>query len=440
MNKILYSYYLIFFLTFSPVLSMNSNGNIRPDDEDKYYTNYTYKTNIKSVSIFRDGWKLSYPFFNLNSEEKLILRFDDLTENANDYSYLITHCDANWRPSDISESDYIDGFNENRISDYDYSIGTLQKYINYSISIPNDEFRLKLSGNYVIRIYESSEPDNVILTRRFSVVEHKIIIEGNVKFPDDFNQRITSQQYNFTLDKRGYFINDPYRDLIVVINKNDRWFNLPQEINPDFIQGEQLIYNNENKNLVPGGNEYRHFDIKSLKVSSDRVKNIAFHRPFYDVYLYDDVIRNTGEYKFQEDMNGKFFIKNQEGMDEDSRIDADYANVYLSLQREAPFLDGEVFVFGALSDWNFNNNNKMTYNFEKKSYELKMYLKQGYYNYIYVYRNNFSNNLDFEILEGSFSETENDYLIYIYHHDPAERYDKLVGVEIINSVVKGETP
>lgn len=435
MSNKFYIFFLLFSLAVLSPVSLFSSENNRPEDEKIYYSNYTYRNSIKSVNISREGWKLSYPFIKLHSEEKLILSFDELLDDARDYSYLITHCDAEWKPSDIFVSDYIDGFNENRISEYEYSISTLQKYVHYSVSIPNDELKLKLSGNYVIRVYDSYEPDSIIITRRFSVVDHKIDINGKVKFPDDLNQRVTSQQYDFTIHKGGYLINNPYRELIVVVNKNDHWFTVATGLYPDFVQGDEFIYNNENKNLLPGGNEYRHFDIKSLKVSSDRVKNIVFHRPLYDVYLYDDNSRALGSYKYQEDMNGKCFIKNQEGLDEDSRLDADYANVHFKLQRETPFLDGDIFVFGGLTDWNCSNNSKMTYNYDGKFYELIMYLKQGYYNYLYVYRNNFSNKIDLEILEGSFSETENDYIIYVYHRDPAERYDKLIGLEIFSSVI-----
>jgi len=435
MAKFIPSYFKIILLVFILPIYLFGTENII-DNDDKYYRNFTYRKTIKSVGIYREGWELSYPFYNLNSEERLFLSFDELKDDPEDYSYLITHCDAHWKPSDISEYDYINGFNGNRIASYDYSISTLQKYINYLIPIPNDEVQLKISGNYVIRVYESNNPEKIVLTRRFSVIDHKIDITGNVRFPDDFNQRISNQQYEFTINKKGYLINDPYRELIVVLNKNGVWHNNITGLIPDFIRGDQLEYNNENKNLVPGGNEYRHLDIKSLKVSSDRVRNISFNRPFYDVYMYDDVAYNTGSYQFNEDLNGKFLIKNQEGREGDSRMDADYANVYFKLKRETPFLDGEVFVFGAVSDWNFSDNNKMTYNFENNSYEHKMYLKQGYYNYIYVYKNSFSGQLDFDIIDGSFSETENDYLVYVYHRDPADRYDKLIGIEVLNSVVK----
>lgn len=430
--KSIFFWILLFFLSFRPGFALVSDHK---QDDSRLYSNMTYNNRIKTVMLYREGWRLSYPFIKLNSNEKLIFSFDELTDDIKDYSYIINHCSADWQPSDISISDYLEGFDENRITDINYSINTLQQYVHYSLKIPNENIKLTLSGNYVIRVYDTYEPDSIIITRRFSIVEHLVDISGRVKFPDVLNFRESHQKINFTIHKKGYYINDPDREIVVVVNQNNYWFNNIQDLKPQYINDDKLIYEYDEKNLILGGNEFRHFDIKGLKIFSDRVKNITFNRPYYDVFLYDDIGRKTGSYELDEDINGKYFVKNQHGMDEDSDLDADYVNVHFTLPRSVPNLEGNIYIYGALSDWNFSDLNKMTYNFESKSYEHKIFLKQGYYNYMYVFINNSSLKPDFDFIEGSYSETENDYLIYVYHSDPMERYDKLIGFEVFNSKV-----
>ncbi|MFC2132870.1 DUF5103 domain-containing protein [Bacteroidota bacterium] len=430
MNRKYYYIFLFIFLIILPVEKLFSQDN---NNESRHYSNFTYADNIKTVMLYKEGWNLSYPFINLNSDEKLVLCFDELSGDMNDYSYIITHCDANWKPSDIPASYYIDGFEENMIREYEFSLNTLQEYVHYKLIFPNEDIKLTISGNYVIRVFKSYEPDSIILTRRFSIVEHLVSLSGEVKYPNDPGSRDSKQQINFEIHKKGFIINNPGNDLMVKINKNNHWFSVIDNPNLDYISGEKIIFENDMNLLSPGGNEYRHFDTKSLEIALDGVKGINFNRPYFDVYLFNDIDKNTASYEQDGDLNGKFFIQNQEGLDGDSFLDADYVFVHFNFPRKNPFIYGNIYIFGALSDWNLNDGSRMEYNYDAKSYELKMFLKQGYYNYIYVYEDN-TGKKDFELFDGSHSETENDYLIYVYYNDPSDNYDKLIGLGVFNPV------
>ena len=75
----------------------------------------------------------------------------------------------------------------------------------------------------------------------------------------------------------------------------------------------------------------------------------------------------------------------------------------------------------------------MIYNFDLNAYEAKILLKQGYYNYEYVFLENMSKTGDATFLEGSYWETKNEYTIFVYHRQPGDSYDQLVGVGFVNS-------
>jgi hypothetical protein len=131
-------------------------------------------------------------------------------------------------------------------------------------------------------------------------------------------------------------------------------------------------------------------------------------------------------------LNGRYLIKNDRATDSD--IESDYVLVRFSIAVPQPLLSGEIYVFGGLSDWQCLPVNKMKWNYESKLYESSILLKQGFYDYQYVYIENGSKQINNTLLEGSFVETENDYQIFVYYHGFASRYDKLIGYRTINSV------
>ena len=101
---------------------------------------------------------------------------------------------------------------------------------------------------------------------------------------------------------------------------------------------------------------------------------------------------------------------------------------------DVPLTEGEVYVYGALTDWNLTEQSKMNYNFDTRRYELTMLLKQGYYNYEYVFVKNNDTYADNAFFEGSHYETENDYIIFVYHYDSTSKYEKLIGLTFLNTL------
>ncbi len=398
------------------------------------YQNHTYRKNIKTIQLHKENWELSYPVIKLKSDEKLVLSFDDLDADVKNYSYTFEHCNAKWESSNLLPNEFIDGFPENEIRNYEYSFNTTYQYTHYSLTFPNEDIDLLLSGNYVIKVYLDYNKDSLVLTRRFSIVEHKTEIIPLIKQATLIDKRKYCHEIDFTIKHSGYNINDPFGELSVVITQNNRWDNAKYDLKPLFVKDNELVYDYDMENVFMAGSEFRNFDIKSIRYQSQYISQIEYVKPYYHIRLLNDEVRRFKIYFSEKDINGKYYIKYQEG--EDSNVEADYVFVYFTLPYEAPMIDGNFYVFGALSDWNFNETNQMFYNFEKKAYQLKMLLKQGYYNYQYVYVKDGSTQADHTFIEGSHYETENDYIIYVYHRDISSRYDKLIGFEIANSVIK----
>jgi hypothetical protein len=400
-----------------------------------FYQNAVYHDEIKSVQLYRDGNELSNPVYELGSDAHLVFKFDDLSEDVKNYSYTLIHCDANWNESYIQQSEYIDGFANNPVSDYAMSFNTTVKFVNYQVQIPNENCKPKYSGNYALVVFEDNDRQNLVLIHRFYVVEPLVRIDGLVKRAtfDPFNG--DNQEVNFKIYNDRLKLLNPGEDIKVVLMQNRRWDNAVSDLKPSFIGENVLEYDYTKKNVFPGGNEFRYFDIRTNRHNGENVGRIEFFRPCYHVTLLPDAVRSNKAYSTYKEMNGNFVIESQDRVT-DFNTECDYEFVHFFLPMESQLIGGSVNVFGALTDWNVNKTNEMKWNFEKAGYELTLLLKQGYYNYEYVYVPEGGKKVDSSNLEGTFFITENDYQIFVYYHDQASRYDRLVGFVIVNSAVK----
>ena len=156
--------------------------------------------------------------------------------------------------------------------------------------------------------------------------------------------------------------------------------------------------------------------------------SLQFHDPYYHATLFPSEPR-TKNYSYDEDQNGRYLIRYDDATD--NNIEADYFFVHFSLPWEDPFIDGKLYLEGEFTYDNFNLQSEMKYNKETYAYESVQLLKQGAYNYQYLYVPNGSTKGETGPVEGNYYETENEYLILIYNRAFGERYDKLIGMQLV---------
>ena len=431
-NKYLFFLFLLLFsiLNYCFAQTEVTTDNDYYKEDFLRYRDYIYKDNIKTVLLHRKSWELSPPLIIFNSDERLELSFDDLDAGVKDYKYTVVHCDAFWRPSNIQTYEYIEGFTEDYIDDYEFSYNTTQEYTHYSLIFPTQDQRITKSGNYILKVFIGDNIDDVAFTRRFMLLEPKINIKARIKMATNINDRNYKQEVDFTIYKQGYQIINPYKDLKVVMTQNGRWDNAKKNLTPKMIKNDELYYDYDEENVFKGGNEFRHFDIKSLKYQSERIKKIEYDTLGNQIYLHDDQRRTYKVYTTEKDINGQRLIKTEDGSN--SNIEADYTYVHFFLPYSAPLVHGALYIMGALTDWQFDGESMMKYNYKKHGYEAAIYLKQGYYNYQYIFLENGKTVGDVSFIEGNHFETQNNYTIYVYYREPGKLYDKLIGVEKLN--------
>jgi hypothetical protein len=395
------------------------------------YDNHVYQSSIKTIQLYNSGKEGSFPAITLGSSETLTLGFDDLKGSGRNYSYTIEHCDAEWNTSRLSPTEYLQSFTEDRILDYRNSTNTIQKYTHYQLVIPNNNIVPKLSGNYILKVYQDGDRDKQVLTRRFYVVDGKIGVQTDITASSDNLLRQSAQKVNFQMSLGNVQVQNPFTDIRVLVMQNGRTDKVQWNTTPQFIHGSQLLYNDISTNQFSGGNEFRHFDLRSLRLNSERVGHI-YRDTANTVVLLGDPSRNQPNYSFQYDNNGSFYILNQDGYS--PRYDADYAHVYFSLAGNKTDTEGSAYVVGRFNDYQLTDENKMRYDAAKGRFYIDLFLKQGVYDYEYIWVDKQNKTPDDVQFEGSYYETENDYQILVYYRRPGARWEELAGFRQINTV------
>jgi hypothetical protein len=425
MNKKLIISISIVFLSLPTILFAQNTSSNTP------YFNEIKKKNICTVQMYPSNWALTEPIIDLNSTNQLLFSFDEIEENIQDYSYRIIHCTSDWHNSNLSEFDYIDGFAENQIQDYEHSFNTNIDYVHYSLKIPNDDIQLRLSGNYILEVYEDFDPDKVIIRQRFMLWDSKVEITGQVRQPISISDRNTHQEVNFSIWHTNFKIDNPHLNLNVILTQNKRWDGSQKKLKPLFIRKNELVFTDKSQNTFPGSNEFRNFDLKSLRYQTSSIQAISKNEGQTHIELVPDGIRQFNRYIYNRDINGRYLIKVQE-TDEPS-TEADYCYVTFYLPFDDEIKHGNLYVYGDFCNWQCSDINKMVYNYRARSYQKTIFLKQGYYNYQYALLENGKKIPDLTYVEGNHWQTENDYTIYVYYHDIAMNYDRLIGYKTINS-------
>lgn len=417
--------FLLMQVSFSP-----ARGQSSYEDENGTLREVVIDPNCKTIQLYREGWPLSYPVINLYEDVPLVLEFDDLSKDQPSFWYKLYHCNADWSLSDLPEQQYLDGFPENELPGGTPSFSTYYTYLHYSLQIPNESTIPLVSGNYLLMVYMDQDLDRVAFTKRFMVTENKVNIEATAGIPVMGRYKECCQEVDFTVNHSGVRIDDPFGETSAVIYQNGLWDLGIYNLKPFMVNDNSLEYDYQEENIFQGGNEFRFFDTKNTRTPTFFVARIDYVAPYFHFELKPDVPKPAHNHFSQEDINGRYAIE-AEGS-HNPPLDADY--VFVHFQLDIPLqMDGSVYVAGALTNWQFNDMNRMEYVQEEGAYRLTLLLKQGVYNYRYLFLPAFSEQFDMAEIEGSHAVAENEYLILFYHRPPGSRYDRLLGHQVIHS-------
>ncbi len=380
--------------------------------------------NIRTI-IFKGPTDDQFPIIRLG--EAIRLEFDDLQANEQDYYYKIVHCDYDWTPSQLLKSQYLRGADNQRIINYRNSYNTLLPYSNYQLRIPNDVLSLRVSGNYVLEVYNSW--NELQFSRRFIVYNDQVRVGLTLRRSRDFNFINTKQVVHIAINSAGFRLVNPLKEVKIAILQNYHWPSAISNIQPQFIRGDLIEYRYDQETAFFGGNEFQNFDTSDLRAPTARISRIDY-RDIYHHYLFTDTYRAKQAYTYYPDINGDFELRTLQGVD--LSREAEYTGVHFSLPYTPVLGLGEVYVFGKFNNYALEDINRMTYNEDNGNMEAEILFKQGFYNYKYVVLAD-DGVIELNSVSGNFHFTENHYLVLVYYRDFGNLYDSIIGIGVGNS-------
>lgn len=392
-------------------------------------TDSNWREDVKTVTLYKNGVEGERPVLVLGSEDRLLLRFDVLGAEVEGYRYKIQHCDSRWQVDEMEPYEYMNGFEEGPINNYNSSFTTLTDYVNYYEYIPSQYSQFLISGNYVVTVTRQDEPDSVLLTRRFCVVEGSLKADVSVGVPYDnvsiFERREVDVALKENRDYRGSMLpptlNPAY--FRVVVQQNGRTDNM-RELPFGGYESGVLCYRYKNENVFEGGNTFRYFDISNIRTAMYNVVQIEEYGGEWYAMLRPLEDRSGKSFITEQTLNGGMKVNVWDRTNK--QTEADYVYVNFMLPMRSPFMNGSVHVVGELTQWKLNEGSRMEYDPEMKAYRLRLMLKQGYYAYQLLFVPKGESRGLTETLEGNHYEMPNDYRVYVYYRGLNDRYDRLV--------------
>ena len=373
---------------------------------------------INTLRAISNGDWESPQIIGLNSDESIEFSFDEMSHQYHRFTYHITHCDARWQPSDLIESEFMDGFNDQPIENWENSLNTTFDYTHYSLTLPNDDVTLKLSGNYRLSIREDGKE---VAWFRFMIVEDKHNLSATVDGNTDIDTHKSHQQVNMTVSLNGLNVTNPDREIYTVVMQNRRFDNAVLNPKPTYNSGNRLTYDHCRDLIFPAGNEFRRFEIVNMYDYFKNVDRITFHDPYYHADLIEDTRHHA--YSFDYDHNGRYLVRYNQASNSDT--EADYLFVHFNLASE-PLTGGKMYVSGHFNGGNLSSKYEMEYDSREKAYQATVLLKMGAYDYQYLWVEDGEKAAQTKPAEGDWYETKNEYLILLYYRQRGSRYDRLI--------------
>ena len=383
-----------------------------------------FKPNVRSLKVYNPNNFMAPDIIRNATSDRLIINFDIIGEDPLFLRYRLIHCNSDWKPSRLMESEYIDGFNEVMIEDYAYSNNTYIHYVNYNIELPDPQLPVLASGNYLLQVFSEEDPDDILLQTRFSLSEELSFVAGGITTKTDKGVNSDFQQLFLNIDLSNLPNINPYQDLIVTVMQNNRPETTKTLSHPLRVQAGHAIFEHNPDMIFEAGNEYRRFETVRTDYPGMNVDSVKFINGIWNAWIKNDFSRKHREYNFDSTQHGRFKIDEYNSTDPD--LSADYVMVHFSLDPgERQF--GKIYVDGDFTNHRFDKSNLLEYDWEDGLYHASIPLKQGSYNYQYVVIPENGKTPSVSAIEGNKYETRNEYLIKVFLRTPGSRGDRLIG-------------
>ena len=337
---------------------------------------HIFDNNVRSLKVCLTSNMYIPPVLMMNGHDRLLVNFDYLDYDVHYLRYSVTHCNADWQPSQLIESEYVSGFNYADIEDYEQSEATYVHYYNYQFMLPNEDMEFLVSGNYLLSVYEQDDPSEILFQTRFSVCEGLVSVVPQVTSRTDVEYNNRFQQVSFDVRYKPSQIKDPYSELTCIVTQNSRDDNAVVVNRPTMVGVDHVTYEHNRDLIFPAGNEFRRFETVSAHNINMGVQSIRYYEPMYHAILMVDEPRNEMQYLYDQTQFGRFTIRNAEAYGENT-LRADYMITHFTLNTFGKLNGGNVRLYGEFMNGLPESQSIMKYDASNGCYTADILLKQG---------------------------------------------------------------
>ena len=361
------------------------------------------------------------PVMQLHSADVLRVDFDQLSHDNHRYVCRLEHCNPDFTPTEgLFESDWLEGFNDVVIDEYETSLNTTVPYTHYHYELPNEQQRLRLSGNYRLHVIDDDSGEEVLVAC-FRVAEQLMNLGLGVTTNTDVDHNRRYQQLSMTLNYNSLRVTDAQRQVQTVVMQNQRDDAERCNVRPTFVTAQGLRWEHCRDLIFEGGNEYRKFEALDVSHPTMGLEHMVWDEEQRRYHAYPFVCEPRRHYAYDEDADGAFYVRNSDNVEND-RV-SDYVWVHYKLA-PAPLYDNARLMVCGLWATEQPSAYAMSYDPADGSYNACIMQKQGYYNYQFVMRDAAGESHQVPE-EGSFYQTENSYQAYAYYRADGARYWRL---------------
>ncbi|MBR1448108.1 MAG: DUF5103 domain-containing protein [Prevotella sp.] len=385
-----------------------------------------WSPNVKGLQVIVNDDFEALPILTLNSDDRLTIGFDELSHRYQRFTYRLEPCNPDWTPTEgLFDSDWLVGFNDLPIEDYENSLNTTTLYTHYELTFPNRECQLKMSGNYRLHIVDEDGEEAVTVELR--VVEPLMNVGLSATTNTDLGLNTRYQQVAMTVLYGSLRVTRPDEQIQTLVMQNGREDNMKVNVKPNLTMPQSLKWEYNRGLIFDAGNEYHKFEVLDPTHPTMGLATVRWDEDTRTWHALPVPCEPRRNYLYDEDANGAFLLRNSDNYE--SERTSEYVYVHYRLQPARHYGDGQVVVSGRWAT-EAPEQYVMEYDEASQSYNATVMQKLGYYNYqlLLVDMDGTTHPLP---EEGSFYETENTYQALVYYKGTGERSWRLVGYQEI---------
>jgi hypothetical protein len=403
---------LLYLLIFLPMMTSARHQVISP--------------NVKSLEVILNNDFTALPILQLGSDDHLQIGFDELSHDYHRYVCHLEPCNPDWTPAEgIFESDWLVGFNDVPIDDYENSINTRTLYTHYSFQFPNTQCRIKMSGNYRIYINDEDSDDENVAIIEFRVLEQLTHVGLGVTTNTDIDLNKSHQQVSMTVNLNNINVTRPEEQIQTFVMQNGREDNMKENAAPNYITPQSLRWEHNRHLIFEAGNEYHKYEILDPRHITMGLAAMTWDEDSETYHAVPYPCSVQSSYLYDEDANGAFLLRNSDNYE--ATRTSEYVFVHYLLKVNQPYDNARILIDGRWTTED-KDNYVMSYDESQKAYHGVILQKLGYYNYQFLMED-LDGTTHQVPEEGSFFQTENTYQAFVYYRGTGERTWRLVGYQ-----------